>query len=98
MRRLRIDIGGHDVRLDLVTLDTCPCPGVVNGIDKRKYVSGLISITKGCEGNHRPGGGVGVLATIFPDAGRIALDVTRIKRCVVEGRCKEQSQPGVATD
>ena len=36
MRRFRIDIGGCDVRLDLITMNACPGAGVVDGIDKRE--------------------------------------------------------------
>src|SRR6202011_311715 len=56
------------------------------------------SVAEDCEGDHRPGGGVGILATIFTDPGRVALDVPWIERCAVEGRSKEQSQPGLMAD
>src|SRR3954469_13982105 len=79
-------------------MDTCPGAGVVDGIDKREKVSSLISIAQGCKSDHRPGGGMGILATIFADAGRIALDIPWIERCMVEGRSEEQSQPSLASD
>ena len=41
---------------------------------------------------------MGILATVFADAGRIALDVPRIERCAVKGRREEQSQPGLTSD
>src|SRR5665213_2223262 len=39
MRRFRIDVGGDDVRLDLVAMHAGPRGRVVNGIDQREQAS-----------------------------------------------------------
>jgi hypothetical protein len=36
-----------------------------------------------------------VLAAVFAQAGRVALDIARVKRRAVEGRREKQRQPGV---
>ncbi len=41
---------------------------------------------------------MGVLAAVFPDAGRIALDVAGIERRVIERRREQQRQPIVSAD
>ena len=49
-------------------------------------------------GQDRPHGGVAVLAAVLAQAGRVALDVARIERGLVEGRREQQSQPIVLAD
>ena len=46
-------------------------------------------------GDHGPRGGVGVLPAVLSNAGRVALDITRIMRGAVEGRCEQQHETGV---
>jgi len=57
-----------------------------------------VSLAEGGEGDHRPRSGMGVLAAVLPDAGRIALDVSRIERRALEGRREQQRQALVAAN
>ena len=54
--------------------------GVIDGVEQREQVCRLVALAELREGHHRPHGGVGVLAAIFADARRIALDIAGIAR------------------
>src|SRR5450759_3208030 len=41
---------------------------------------------------------MGVLAAVLADAGRVALDVPGVERCVIEWRSEDQRQSLIATD
>src|SRR5439155_11092819 len=59
---------------------------------ERAETRALVSITECGESNDRPCSGMGVLAAVFPDAGRIALDVSGIERRAIKRRREEQRQ------
>src|SRR5207244_10566668 len=52
----------------------------------------LFRSAEGGKGMHRPRGRMVVLAAVFPDSGRIALDVSGIERHPIEGRREQQGQ------
>src|SRR6266540_784566 len=80
VRSDRIDIGGDGVGLDLVALHVGSCARAADRIHEREHLGGLVSLAEGGKGNHRPRGGMVVLAAVFPNAGRIALDISGIER------------------
>src|SRR4030095_4799231 len=92
MRGDGVDVGGDDVGLDLVALDVGASARVVDGVEQRKEGGGLVALAEGGEGDDGPGGGVGVLAAVFPDAGRVALDVAGVERGALEGRGEEEGK------
>ena len=95
MRRHRIDVGSHDIRLDLVAQHAGARGGVVDGIDEREHLGRLVALAERGKAHDRPGGGVGVLAAVFANAGRVALDVARFERGLVEW-WREQERQSVA--
>src|ERR1700733_3160710 len=46
MRRIRIDIGGGDVWLDLLAMHGCPRGRAVDGIDQREQTGGLVALAQ----------------------------------------------------
>src|SRR5207249_5796861 len=73
----RIDVCGDDVGLHLVAVYVCARGGAVDRIEEREQLRRLVPLPEDCVRDHRPGGGVSVLPAVFPDTGRIALDVDR---------------------
>src|SRR5436190_6608644 len=98
VRRYRIDVCGDDVGLHLVAVYVCARGGAVDRIEEREQLRRLVPLPEDCVRDHRPGGGVSVLPAVFPDTGRIALDVARIERRAVEGWRKQQGETGIAPD
>src|SRR5437773_5531448 len=95
MRLGRVDVGGDAVGLYLVALHLVGGAGVVDRVEEMEQGVGAVAIAQPREGEHRPQGAMGVLTAILANAGRIALDVSRIERRPVEGWREEQCQ-GVA--
>src|SRR5688572_31080770 len=98
MRGDGVDVGGDDVGLDLVALDVSARGGVVDGVQEGEESRGLVALAEGGEGDYGPGGGVGVLAAVLADAGRVALDVARIEPGEVEGRGEEKREAVIGAD
>ena len=97
MRRDRVDIGGQDVRLDLVDGHGRRIARVVDRVDHVEEFPGELALVRLRECHGRPHGGVCVLAAIFAHAGNIALDVTGIEPGLVEWRIEKLHDGGVAT-
>ena len=62
------------------------------GIEQGEQRGCLVALAECGERHDRPQCGVSVLAAVLTDTRRIALDVARIERCFVEGRCEQQRQ------
>ena len=62
-------------------------------VQQRKQLTGPISVAEHRKRDHRPDGGVRVLSTVLSNAGRVALDVSGVERCPIEGWREEQDQP-----
>src|SRR3546814_9359355 len=70
-------------------------PDRIDPIEQR-HGAVAIALARNCDG--KPGCGMGVLAAIFTNAGRIGLDVARFARCSVEGGVKEPANVVVIPD
>src|SRR5271166_237364 len=90
MRRAGIDVSGNDIGFYLVAVDVGPGAGVVDGIEQGEQRERLVALVEGRECDHRPQGSMCILAAVLADAGRVALDVARIERRLVEWRRKQQ--------
>ena len=95
---LGVDIGAGDVRFDLVAVNAGARAGVIDRVQQRKQLAGLVAVAEHREGDHRPDGAVRVLAAVLPDAGRVAFDVAGVERRLIERRREEQEQSVVAAD
>ena len=80
-----VDIRCHDVRLHPVADGGLLGVGMRLGKQPQGQLPGFVVLAQLIPGRHGPGGGVGVLAAVFPDAGHIGRDVARILR-TVKGR------------
>src|SRR5262249_59679423 len=87
---LGVDIARDDVRLDAVAVEPSARARVVDGVQDREQLPRAIAVAERGECHDRPDRGVGVLATVLSDAGRVALDVTRITGGAVERRGEEK--------
>jgi len=96
--RLAVDVGGHHIRLDLVSVNAGGRAGVVDRVEDREQLARLVAVAEGGEGEHGPDRRMRVLATVLPDAGQVALDVAGIEVAVVERRREEQHQAVAAPD
>src|SRR5262245_36297923 len=96
--RLGIDVARDDVRLDTVAVEPSARARVVDRVQDREQLPRAIAVAEGGECHDRPDGGVRVLATVLPDAGGVALDVTRIPRSAVERWSEEQDDRLLAMD
>src|SRR5882757_8675145 len=76
MLRIAIDVGGDDVWLDAVAVDAAFVRSCQNRIQQVEKFSCLGPATLHCDGLHKPHGGVRVLSAVFPNAGRITLNVS----------------------
>ena len=80
-----IDIGGDDIGFHLVTVDVGARAGVIDRVEQREQVGGLVALTKRGERHNRPQRGMGVLSAVLPNAGRIALDVAGVSDVLSNG-------------
>ena len=90
MGRVRVDVAGDDVRLDLVALDVGGGARVVDRVEQVEELHRLVAAIELGQRHHQPRRGVRVLAAVLADPGRVALDVTGLLRRVVEGRGEQQ--------
>src|SRR4030095_15645698 len=88
--RLGVDVTRDDVRLDTVAVEPSARARVVDGVQDRDQLPRAIAVAERGECHDRPDRGVRVLATVLPDAGGVALEVTRIPRGAVERWGEEQ--------
>src|SRR6185503_2859904 len=80
VRRCGVNVGGHSVWLDFVALHVGPRAAALDRIRHSEQRDGFLALSEGGESENRPGHRVRVLTAVFPDAGRIAADVTGIER------------------
>ena len=93
VRRHRVDVGGDHIGFHFVAMHLRARARVIDGIQHREELASPIALPEACKREYRPGGGVGVLAAVLADAGRIALDVAGFERCLIEGRREEEREP-----
>ena len=90
---LGVDVGGHDVRLDLVPVHAGAGAGVVDRVEDGEQLAGLVAVAERGEREDRPDGAVRVLPAVLADARQISLDVAGILGGVVEGWGEQQHEP-----
>lgn len=83
---LGVDVARDDVGLHFVALDSRPRLGVIDRIDDRKQLGGLVAVSQLGEGQDAPHRGVRVLTAVLAHAGQIPLDIARIERRAIERR------------
>src|SRR5581483_8966962 len=98
MRRLRINIGADDVRFDLVAKNVGARSPMINRIQNGEQFAGLVSVPQHRKRDHGPNSAMSVLASIFPDARRISLNISGIERCLIEWWSKKEDQFIIAAD
>src|SRR5262249_7738481 len=67
----RVDVGGHDIGLDAIAVDGSPGAAVVDRVEQGEELCRSIALAEHGQGHDRPARRMGVLATVFPDAGWI---------------------------
>src|SRR3989442_2636964 len=92
VRRFGIDVPRDDVGLDLVAEGGGWRTAVMDRVHECEELGRFVAITLCGERNDRPDSGVGVLPAIFPDTGRIALDVAGFQRRAVERRREKEHE------
>ena len=95
VRRARVDVAGHHVRLDLVARDVARRAGVVDRVQHVEQLGGLVAAAEPRQRHDDPDGRVRVLAAVLADAGRIPLDVPGILRRAIERRVEQQQRPAI---
>src|SRR5581483_1251131 len=98
MRRLRINIGADGVRFDFVPKNVSARSPMINRIQNGEQFAGLVSVSQHRKCDYRPNGTMSVLASIFPDARRIPLNISGIERCLIEWWSKKEHQFVIAAD
>ena len=86
MRRHGVDVGGHDVGLDLIHIRIRQIRRVTDRIEQREQFPRPLGFAHFRERHDGPDRPVGVLAAVLPNAGRVAFDVAGFERGFVEGR------------
>ena len=66
--------------------------GQRQGVEQTEQLARPITVAERGEGDDAPDGGVGVLAAVLTDAGKVALDVPGIDVPIVERRSEEKNQ------
>ena len=79
MRRIRINVGCHNVRLDFVGERTGSGGGAVDRIQHVKQFTDFVAFTQNTVGDERPYRSVGILAAIFSHPRQIPFDITGIE-------------------
>ena len=90
-----VNVGAHDVRLDLVALDSLRLAAVVDGVEHGVQFPGAFPLTQQGKRHRGPDGGMRVLPAVFAHAGHIALDIARFKRGSIEGRREQLNELGL---
>ncbi|MNI71242.1 hypothetical protein D3C73_1271030 [compost metagenome] len=89
MWRRAVDVGSHDIGLDLVGFDPAG-DFIARGVDHVEQPPGPGVVAKPGESHCGPNRSVGVLAAIFPYSRYVTLDIAGLKRASVEGRIEQQ--------
>ena len=98
MRWLRIKIGTHDIRFDLVTVNCRLAVSVMDRVEQRKQFSSSVAIAQHGEGQRRPNSTMRILPAILANARRITFDIAGIARRMVKWRGEQQQQFVVPAD
>ena len=87
VRRFSINVGGDNVGLDFVPVYANAGARMIDGVQEREEFAGLIAIAEGGEREDGPDGRMGILSTVFPDAGQVPFDIARVQgpRCRMAG-------------
>ena len=94
MLRRGVDVGRHDVGLDLVARDAPAFESAwLIGLSMRNSAAGLVALAERGEGEHHPDRGMGVLAAVLAKARRIALDVARVGGVWSKGGVNRRASP-----
>ncbi len=96
VRALGVDVGGGDVGLDLVAVESRARGRVVDRVQEREELARLVAFVQLGEGDDRPDRAVRVLSAVLAHSGQIPLDVTGIEGRPVEGGREEEHQPVAA--
>src|ERR1017187_7569638 len=88
----RETVARHDVRFDLVPFAILVFPGTLDGIQHSQKSHRLVAISPAGESHGNPGGGMSVLAAVFPHTWRITFDITNVGGGFVERWSEEQDQ------
>ena len=73
-----------DVGFNLVALDRGGAVGVADRVQHGQQFAGFVTVTELGEGDRRPDHAVGVLAAVFAQAWRVALDVAGVVGAIVK--------------
>src|SRR5665213_444707 len=98
MGKRGIEVGTGDVGLDLVPLNGAGRSCMVDRVQHREQLTGLVAVAEHREGNDRPDGAMTILAAVLADARWIALDVSGVERRQIEWWGEEQDQPVIAAN
>ena len=79
VRRFGINIGGDDVGLDLVAVNASAGARMIDGVQEREEFAGLVAVAEGGEREDRPDRRMGILSTVFADAGQVPFDIARVQ-------------------
>ena len=79
MRRFGINVSGDDIGLDLVAVNASAGARMIDRVQQREEFAGLIAVAERGEGEHGPDRRMGILATVFADAGQVSFNVARVQ-------------------
>ena len=98
MGGLSVDIGRHDIGLDLVSLHVGVRARVTDRVQDGEELVRRVALAERGPGDHGPDGRMSVLASVLADARRIPFDVAGIEGRAGERRREEKDQPLVTLD
>ena len=87
-----VDIGRDHIGFHLIAIHVGACAGVVDRVEQAEQGGGLVTFSQARESHYGPQGGVGVLPAVLAQARRIALDIARVRRRMIERRREQQGQ------
>jgi hypothetical protein len=92
-RRSAVDISGERVGLHPVARRVLGAPDAEGGIEQTKDPLCALSVPKGRVREAEPRCGVGILAPILADSGRVCANISRVVEGAVERGPKEEHEP-----
>src|SRR5205085_9142697 len=95
VRRHGVNVGGGDVGLDFVFVQTGARRSVIDRIQQSEQFARAIAVAEHRECNHRPKRRVRVLSAVFAHAWDVAFDVAGIQLALIE-RGSEQTNQSIA--
>jgi hypothetical protein len=94
----QVNVGRHDVWLDLISRCLAWIPGVLNRIHGCQEIHGLFPVPAASERHWNPERAVRILTAIFPDARQVTFDVAGIARRIVEWGREEEEHPEISPE